>query len=139
MKKGTRRGVLLLASMLVMLAVVGGIAWAVTKIGDDGPNTLTGTSGRDTLRGLGGNDNLNGQRGADRISGGPGRDRLVEGGLRSDKSVDYLAGGGGNDILITRNKLPSRDNVRCGPGFDRWTADRADRYYGSRCERVRVP
>ena len=139
MKKGTRRGVSLLASMLAMLVVAGGVAWAVTKFGDNGPNTINGSAGNDQIHGLGGNDSLNGQLGADDIWGDRGNDRLIEGPLRQDRAADELLGGKGNDTLITRNKPPSRDFVKCGTGFDTWTADRKDRYVGSRCERVFVP
>jgi len=140
MKKGTRRGVLLLASMLVMLVVVGGVAWAVTKIGDDGPNKIKGSNGSDKIHGLRGNDELDGQGGSDRIWGDNGNDRLIDGGLRTDQATDKLYGGKGNDTLITRNKPQRKDFVSCGPGFDTWVADPVDRYYksGGRCEKVHV-
>jgi Ca2+-binding RTX toxin-like protein len=138
MKKGTRRGVLMLASILLMLVVVVGVAWAATRTGDNGPNTINGSPRNDLIHGLGGNDKLNGQLGADDIYG-EGKDKLVEGPLRKDHALDELLGGKGNDILISRNKPASRDFVRCGPGIDTWVADFRDRSFGSRCERVRVP
>jgi hypothetical protein len=60
MEQGTRRGVLLLASMLAMLVAVGGIALAANIRGNNGPNTINGTPNNDKIRGLGGNDRLKG-------------------------------------------------------------------------------
>jgi Ca2+-binding RTX toxin-like protein len=137
MKKGTRRGVSLLASMLVMLVVVGGVAWAVTKVGDNGPNKINGTGNNDKLRGLAGNDRLNGLGGADQMWGDSGHDTLLDG-QTVEKSTDRLYGGRGNDFFNTDNNPNHKDIVYCGPGFDTWRADPNDRYVGGRCEDVRV-
>ena len=53
---GMRRTVLLLASMALVVLLDGGVAWAVTKTGGPGDDTLRGTDGRDTLKGEGGGD-----------------------------------------------------------------------------------
>ena len=53
-----RRTVLLLATMALTLLVASGVALAVTKIGTNGPDTLSGTNGSDSLFGKGGNDTL---------------------------------------------------------------------------------
>jgi Ca2+-binding RTX toxin-like protein len=53
-----RRVVLVLAAMAVALLLANGVAWAVTKVGTDGPDTLRGTNGDDDLLGNGGNDVL---------------------------------------------------------------------------------
>jgi Ca2+-binding RTX toxin-like protein len=138
MKKGTRRGVLLLASMLAMLVVVGGVAWAVTKVGDNGPNHINGTNGPDRLRGMGGGDTINGKRGADSIWGDRGGDLLKDGPLR-ERSTDYLYGGPGNDTFNTNNKPSHVDWIKCGPGFDKVVADPIDRSRNrSACEDVRT-
>ena len=90
---------------------------------------LRGTAGGDRIKGGGGNDRLNGKAGEDCVKGGNGRDRVAGG-----KGADKLGGGGGNDRIKARDG--ERDRVRCGPGRDRVTADRADRV-SRRCERVR--
>jgi len=71
-----RRVILLLAVMAATLVVAGGVAWAVNKIGTDGPDTLRGTNGADNLVGLGGNDRLFALRGNDNLLGGPGKDEV---------------------------------------------------------------
>ena len=69
-----RRILMLLTVMTVTLVVAGGVAWAVTKIGTNGPDTLWGTNGNDNLIGRGGNDRLFALNGRDNLSGGPGKD-----------------------------------------------------------------
>jgi Ca2+-binding RTX toxin-like protein len=137
MKKGTRRGVLLLASMLVMLVVVGGVAWALNIVGTDRDDNLRGTSANDRIRGLGGNDFINGLSGADIIWGEAGNDELVDG-ARSESFRDQLYGGSGNDTIWTNNRPYRRDVVNCGPGFDTLVADPYDAYVGQPCEDVIV-
>jgi Ca2+-binding RTX toxin-like protein len=137
MKKGTRRGVWLLASMLAMLVAIGGIALAANLTGNSGPNQINGTGNKDNIRGLGGNDRLNGLGGADRIWGDSGNDTLLDG-QKVEKSTDRLYGGKGNDTLYTYNNPDHKDLVYCGPGFDKWIADPIDRFYGGRCEDVRL-
>jgi Ca2+-binding RTX toxin-like protein len=137
MKKGTRRGVLLLASMLAMLVLVGGVALAANLIGNNGSNIINGTANSDKIRGLGGNDRLNGLGGADEMWGDSGNDTLLDG-QTVEKSTDRLYGGKGSDSFNTDNKPNHKDIVYCGPGFDTWIADPNDRYIGGRCERVRV-
>ena len=55
-----KRILLVLAAMALALLLASGVAWAVTKIGTDGPDTLRGTNGDDNLIGKGGNDRLSG-------------------------------------------------------------------------------
>ena len=74
MKKVTGRGVLLPASMLVVLVVFGGVALAAVFNGTSGPNRIVGTSG------------------GDRTSGGAGSDTLWGGPLRN-RSTDIAPGG----------------------------------------------
>ncbi len=99
--------------------------------------TRTGTARADVLRGTAGPDVLNGHGGNDRIFGLAGHDRLVGG-----AGADTLEGGGGRDVLdagagadIVRARDGAIDNVRCGAGRDRVTADRVDRI-GADCEVV---
>ncbi len=110
-----RRTVLLLASMALTLLVASGVAWAVNKIGTDGPDTLRGTNGNDNLIGKGGNDRLFALDGRDNLLGGPGKDLVVtdpRGFRRGDKN---LQGGPGNDIVFGGR---GSDNVLGDTGND---------------------
>ena len=69
-----RRTIVLLTTMALALLVASGVAWAVNKVGTDGPDTLRGTNGADNLIGKGGNDRLFALRGRDTLLGGPGKD-----------------------------------------------------------------
>jgi Ca2+-binding RTX toxin-like protein len=89
-----------LSTMMLALLLASGVAWAVNKIGTDGPDTLRGTNGVDNLIGKGGNDRLFGLRGRDTLLGGPGKDWVdthPTGARTGDKN---LLGGPGNDIVI---------------------------------------
>src|SRR5215217_5170259 len=68
-----RRVILLLTVMAATLVVASGVAWAVNKIGTNGPDTLRGTNGADNLLGNGGNDVLFGLAGRDTLLGGGAR------------------------------------------------------------------
>jgi len=99
------------------------VAWAVTKIGTNGPDTLRGTNKADNLIGKGGNDVLFALAGRDNLLGGPGKDWLDTHptGFRSgDKN---LAGGPGNDAVIggrdTDNILGEDGNDLVADGPDR--------------------
>jgi hypothetical protein len=122
-------------------------AAATHVLGMEGDDLITGGAGRDCLEGGAGRDVLSGRSAADTIAGGPGRDRLA-GGSGSDRLIDAprgyaygvpaaganrVAAGPGADVVDVANAR--RDIVRCGPGHDRVTADRADQLLG--CERKR--
>jgi Ca2+-binding RTX toxin-like protein len=96
-----RRVALVLAAMALALLLASGVAWAVNKIGTNGPDTLRGTNGDDNLLGRGGNDRLLGLGGRDNLLGGAGRDTLLGGNehipLGGDKN---LVGGRGNDLVL---------------------------------------
>lgn len=88
--------------------------------------------GYDVLQGQSGNDKLAGGWQKDRLFGGPGRDRL-SGGQHADRleagdGADTFLGEHGDDLLLARGR--GRDSVWGGPGFDRATADAADRVRG---------
>jgi Ca2+-binding RTX toxin-like protein len=55
---GMRKTLLLMVTMLVALLVGSGVAWALNKVGTNGPDTLKGTKKGDNLIGRGGNDVL---------------------------------------------------------------------------------
>ena len=159
-----KRILLMLATIVAAVLMVGGVALAATKIGTDGPDTLMGTKGSDALSGRGGTDWIDGRagndvirggpgnddplssrpigildggRGADIISGGPGIDLLFDGPLR-EGAQDILKGGDGNDDLTTYNRPAARDMVSCGAGRDLADVDRKD-IVSDDCETVRVP
>src|SRR5918993_426542 len=95
-----RRTILLVATMALTLLVASGVAWAVNKIGTDGPDTLRGTNGDNNLVGLGGNDKLFSLNGRDTLLGGPGKDWVdtnPPGWSSGDKS---FLGGPGNDLVF---------------------------------------
>jgi Ca2+-binding RTX toxin-like protein len=104
-----RRTILLVVTMILTLLVASGVAWAVNKIGTDGPDTLRGTNGADNLLGKGGNDRLFALDGRDTLLGGPGKDWLdtnPPGWSRGDKNLlggpgnDFIVGGKGSDNLL---------------------------------------
>jgi len=134
-----RRVVLVLAATALTLLLASGVAWAVNKIGTDGPDTLRGTNEDDNLVGKDGNDALFAQRGNDTLLGRPGKDvvtaetergrsyggqKNMTGGPGNDvvfggKGSDNIAGGGGNDYLIDGFEVdPNEDAVSGGPGND---------------------
>lgn len=81
---------------------------------------LNGGSGNDSLVGGGEGDLLRGGPGNDSIEGAGGDDRI-----RGGRGKDVLRGGGGNDTIYALDS--QRENIGCGPGRDRLTADRGDR------------
>ena len=111
-----RRTIVLLATMALTLLVASGVALAVTRIGTDGPDTLTGTKGDDNLIGQGANDTLLSLAGDDALLGGPGKDVVNGGSLaRPFAGTKSLVGGEGNDAV--QGGLGS-DNVLGGEGND---------------------
>lgn len=131
----TRRGVLLLASMLVALVVFAGVAMAAVRNGTDEDDRLIGTQDSDILRGYGGNDFLNGKSGADRLVGGSQTDFIWDGPL-PEQSTDYIYAGPGNDRINTNNKPDHKDVIECGIGRDTiLSADPQDIVSG--CEEIK--
>ena len=100
--------------------------------GGPGKDFIIGTTGSDTLSGGSGDDSVYGSGGRDVLKGGSGNDRLtgfgtLEGGAGGDFieafygfSGEYapfrtrVFAGGGNDRVLTGNKV--RDTVDCGSG-----------------------
>ncbi|MDQ5828189.1 MAG: hypothetical protein M3441_29125, partial [Chloroflexota bacterium] len=74
-----RRAILVLTVMAATLVVASGLAWAVNKVGTNGPDTLRGTNGADNLLGRGGNDVLYGLGGRDNLLGEEGKDWVLGG------------------------------------------------------------
>jgi Ca2+-binding RTX toxin-like protein len=140
-KKGTSRGVLLLASMLVAVVLFAGVALAATINcagggtlcrGTTAADDIQGSSGRDNIYAYGGSDQVGGGSGRDRIRSASGRDTIGDGPLR-EQSKDVIYAGTGNDKISTNNEPGSTDIVYCGSGFDTLIGDGIDRQ--NSCER----
>jgi Ca2+-binding RTX toxin-like protein len=97
-----RKLAILLAVMGLMVMAFAGVALAVTKAGDAGPNRLVGTVENDTLRGRGGADKLIGRGDSDRLFGGSGRD-LINARERGEAEGDLVDCGPGRDTILTDN------------------------------------
>jgi hypothetical protein len=141
-----KRVLLILATTLLGVLVLGGAALAVTKtcsanpcVGTKGPDRLKGTDAKNEISGLRGPDyitgkqradELHGNRGKDEVRANNGRDRVFGG-----RGKDALYGGGGNDTMNARDGY--KDNVYCGLGIDTAYVDRLDRVKED-CENVFV-
>jgi RTX calcium-binding nonapeptide repeat (4 copies) len=125
--------------------------------GTDKGDDLAGMDGDDEIHSLGGSEDfIDGGLGNDVIYGGPGTDYINFGGddeggddvlygddgpdlLWGAEGEDVLYGGKGNDSLDSDDQFgragapPMRDELYCGPGKDKYHADRLD-YVDSSCE-----
>jgi Ca2+-binding RTX toxin-like protein len=111
-----RRVVLVLAAMALALLLASGVAWALNKVGTNGPDTLRGTNGADHLSGRDGNDILLALAGNDNLLGGTGKDIVLGGNERGFSGGDKnLVGGPGNDSVIGGR---SSDNILGEEGND---------------------
>jgi len=121
-----RVALVVLATVMLTLLVASGVAWALNKVGANGPDTLRGTNEGDNLVGQGGNDDISARGGPDVVVGGGGRD-VVQGGPSpprpetpprcetSPNNNDNLTGGAGNDFL---NGNVGTDRLLGGTGDD---------------------
>jgi RTX calcium-binding nonapeptide repeat (4 copies) len=141
-----KRVLLILATTLLGVLVLGGAALAVTKtcsanpcVGTNGPDRLKGTDAKNEISGLRGPDYITGKQRADELHGNRsqdevrannGRDRVFGG-----RGRDQLYGGGNNDTMNARDAY--KDNVYCGLGTDTAYVDRLDRV-NEDCENVFV-
>lgn len=124
---------LILASVMLTLLLVAGVAFAATRHCNGG--TCTGTDRADKLFGSTGFDKILGQQGADKIrandgddmaKGGAGADEIYgEAGhdrVKGSQDRDYVSGGDGDDLvrggLHSRTNDGVRDVLDCGPGND---------------------
>jgi Ca2+-binding RTX toxin-like protein len=118
--------------------------------GSDLYDLMSGKGGNDVMKGNKGNDVVDGNGGADYVYGGPGDDRdlnmveglwggvdsagdhvyggagndYITGGGYSEKGVDQLFGGKGDDVFNASQRMSpvpvgiSREIIDCGPGTD---------------------
>jgi Ca2+-binding RTX toxin-like protein len=95
-----RRVVLVLTAMAVVMLLASGVAWAVNKVGTNGPDTLRGTNRADNLVGKDGNDMIFSLAGQDKLLGGSGKDFMLGGTRRLASGGDKnMVGGPGNDAV----------------------------------------
>ena len=125
-----RRAMLILATVAVLLVVVGGVAFAkadcrwdsatgwncycyqnVPCEGTNRPENIWGTTGSDTIYGYAGNDWIEGDNSGDRVDAGPGNDD-IDGGYGNDLS---LVGGDGDELI----EGGPGNNDRCDGGNGR--------------------
>jgi Ca2+-binding RTX toxin-like protein len=97
-----KRIAVLVAVVGLMMMVFAGAAFAVTRVGDAGPNRLVGTAENDVLKGRAGADTLVGRGDSDLLVGGRGNDQINarESGRAEDDRVDC---GPGRDTVLTDN------------------------------------
>jgi hypothetical protein len=107
-----RKVAVLLALMGLMVMAFAGVALAVTKVGDAGPNRLVGTFENDTLRGLGGADKLIGRGDSDRFFGGSGKD-WINARERGEAEGDRVDCGAGRDTVLTDNTTEDTILANC--------------------------
>ncbi len=128
-KKGSRREMrkitTIATTLMLMLALPAGAAFAATIVGHPWSETLEGTSKVDTISGLAGDDALIGKGGNDFLYGGNGHDGLyggagddeVHGGSGNDRAEERAVyGGEGNDTLFGDD---GDDALYGGPGSDK--------------------
>ena len=129
-----------MAAMALALVLTSGVAWAVNKVGTNGPDTLRGTDWADKLAGRGGNDILLALAGNDKLQGGRGKDvvnggslarpfggkKNLDGGRGNDAvqgglGPDRISGGQGNDFMVDGDfnpRIQREDRLSGGAGKD---------------------
>jgi Ca2+-binding RTX toxin-like protein len=96
--------------------------------GEDDDDNIDGGNGKDAIDGNGGDDHIDGGAGADQLRGGKGDDHIQGGTGR-----DVIEGNSGDDRILARDG--QRDEIDCGSGKDKVTADAMDDVAGN-CEKV---
>jgi len=133
------RALLIVATMLLGVVVLSGVALAKNITGTNGPDRLIGTPNKDQIYGLGGPDYLSGKPSADALYGGRDNDQVRAGNGRDHvfggQGSDELYGGGGNDVMSAADGY--KDYVNCGRGTDNAYVDKRDRVNRD-CENVFV-
>jgi Ca2+-binding RTX toxin-like protein len=122
-RKGMRRAILLLAVTAATLLVASGVAFAVTKLGGPGDNTIYGINNPDKIDGRSGDDTIYGLGGDDRCT--------LDGYLIGGQGNDTIYGGAGDDIFGGGNSV-----VECG-GEQQPDERGRDVLYGRKGQRLR--
>jgi hypothetical protein len=136
-----RRALLIMATMMLGVLLLGGVALADTIDGTSGPDDLVGTDKDDVIHASGGADYVSGLAGPDLLYAGAGNDTVVgrDGNDRIYGNVgsDTLFGNQSNDTINSAGDQ-ERDVVKCGIGKnDTAYVDKIDRVKEN-CENVYV-
>ena len=133
------RSLLILATMVLGVMMVGGVALADTIEGTDGPDDLVGTDKDDIVGGKGSADYISGLQDTDVLRGGAGNDTVVgrEGNdsITGNSGSDRLFGNLDTDTITAADSV--KDLVNCGDGGDTAYVDKIDQVYKN-CENVFV-
>ena len=130
-----RRITTIATTVMLMVALSAGAAFAALVEGNNADNTLRGTNQADTIHAYGGEDVVNALSGRDEVHGGYGADTLYGNGygdtIFGGYGQDRFYGGYGQDHLVSRDLNSSgigqRDVLDCGSGYDTFAADYEDR------------
>src|SRR5215212_113397 len=123
MKRTTR--VLGATCLVILLSAGPALAALPLIVGTNAGERIIGTKNAEEIRALGGSDEITDGFGGDLVYGGRGGDNLI--GYGDDTSLDRFYGGGGDDIVQTRDVPAVRDVVSCGAGTDKvLAADKKD-------------
>src|SRR5215204_4983997 len=134
-----RRALLIMATVMLGVLLLGGVALADTIDGTSGPDDLVGTDQEDIIHASGGADYVSGLAGPDVLYAGAGNDSVVgrDGNDRiyGNTGSDRLFGNRNNDTINSSGDQ-ERDVVKCGQGdADRAYVDKIDRVKDN-CESV---
>jgi Ca2+-binding RTX toxin-like protein len=130
-----RRITTMATTLMLLVALSAGAAFAALVQGNNADNTLAGTNQADTIHAYGGKDLVWALAGRDEVRGGSNADHLYGNrygdAIFGGKGQDRLYGGKGDDHLVGRDLnnrgIGQRDVLDCGPGYDTFAADYEDR------------
>ena len=136
-----RRALLITATMMLGVLLLGGAALADTIDGTSGPDDLVGTDNDDVIHASGGADYVSGLAGPDLVYAGAGNDTVVgrDGNDRiyGNTGSDTLFGNESNDTINSAGD-GVKDVVKCGIGKnDTAYVDKID-WVKENCENVYV-
>jgi Ca2+-binding RTX toxin-like protein len=128
-----------MATMMLGVLLLGGVALADTIDGTSGPDDLVGTDKDDVIHASGGADYVSGLAAHDLLYAGAGNDTVVgrEGNDRiyGNSGSDELFGEEGNDTINSAGDQ-TKDIVKCGQGdADTAYVDKVD-WVKKNCEKV---
>ncbi len=90
--------------------------------GGNGNDSISGDDGNDSLDGGAGDDTLDGGTGADTLSGGDGDDTYYVDNI-GDVIIEASSSKGGNDTVVIRNSLLSKDNFSQFVGIENFVQE----------------
>ena len=134
-----RRALLIMATMVLGVLLLGGVALADTIDGTSGPDDLVGTDKDDVIHAGGGADYVSGLAASDVLYAGAGNDTVV-----GRDGNDRIYGNGGSDVLFGNQSNDTinsegdqiKDVVKCGIGKnDTAYVDKID-WVKKNCENV---